>query len=331
MQRALGREKRELSLSGSSPPARPITGRIMAKGLADEINDRGYVVVDGLDGVAHYVPVPVGTDLAQLPLGGIVDLRATGDRRADRAIAAMAVDGVYRTDLHGARLRASRPADADSNELLAGHVRRLEALRRTGIVERLGDGTWRVPADLVERGKVYDRARSGGTTVTVQSYLPIESQVRVIGATWLDQQLAATTRATLASGGFGAMVGDALRARVDFLAEQGLAERRGGHIALTRGLLNELRRRDVERAAQTLAVETGLPHRAISDGSSVSGVYRRSIQLASGRFAMLDDGLGFSLVPWRPVIEQHLGKTVRAIVRGDAVTWELGRQRGLAR
>ncbi|WP_438616911.1 DUF3363 domain-containing protein [Parazoarcus communis] len=28
------------------------------------------------------------------------------------------------------------------------------------------------------------------------------------------------------------------------------------------------------------------------------GVYRRSVMLASGRYAMLDDGRGFSLVPY---------------------------------
>jgi hypothetical protein len=73
---------------------------------------------------------------------------------------------------------------------------------------------------------------------------------------------------------------------------------------------------------------TGLTHRAVADGERVSGTYRRNVQLASGRFAMLDDGTGFSLVPWRPVAEQRLGQQVSAIVRGSSITWELGRQRG---
>jgi len=37
-----------------------------------------------------------------------------------------------------------------------GHVRRLEALRRAGIVERVADGCWKVPADLVEKGRAYE-------------------------------------------------------------------------------------------------------------------------------------------------------------------------------
>ena len=39
--------------------------------------------------------------------------------------------------------------------------------------------------------------------------------------------------------------------------------------------------------------------------------------LVSGRFAMLDDSLGFRLVPWKPVIEQWLGQNMTALVRGD--------------
>lgn len=43
---------------------------------------------------------------------------------------------------------------------------------------------------------------------------------------------------------------------------------------------------------------------------------------------MLDDGMGFSLVPWRPVIEQRLGQAMTAVVRGGGVSWKFGQQRG---
>ena len=97
---------------------------------------------------------------------------------------------------------------------------------------------------------------------------------------------------------------------------------------LARNLLATLRNRDIDAAAKAIASETGLAHRAVSDGERVSGIYRRSVQLASGRFAMLDDGMGFSLVPWKPVIEQRLGQTMAVVVRSNGATWEFGRQRG---
>ena len=57
---------------------------------------------------------------------------------------------------------------------------------------------------------------------------------------------------------------------------------------------------------------------------------RQAVQLASGKFAMLDDGVGFSLVPWRPVIDKRLGQSISATIRGSGVSWEIGRSRGLS-
>jgi hypothetical protein len=209
--------------------------------------------------------------------------------------------------------------------VVAVHVRRLEALRRAGIVERIAEGVWRVPSDLSEQGRQYD-SRLGDVSVTVRSHLSIEQQKRAIGATWLDQQLIVSGK-DLGERGFGAEVRDALSQRSDFLIEQGLAERRGQRTILARNLLATLRERDLEAAALGIAKETGLAYRPAADGERVSGVYRRNVQLASGRFAMLDDGMGFSLVPWKPVIEQRLGQSLSAVTQGGSAAWELSRRR----
>lgn len=142
-------------------------------------------------------------------------------------------------------------------------------------------------ADALNKGDVFT-ARLGGVVVELKSHLPVERQARVIGATWLGQQLIGGGSG-LGDLGFGSEAKQAIQQRVDFLAEQGLAERRGQRVA---------------------------------------GIYRRSVVLASGRYAMRDDGMGFSLVPWKPVIEQRLGQQHAATVRGGSVSWEIGRQRG---
>ena len=89
-------------------------------------------------------------------------------------------------------------------------------------------------------------------------------------------------------------VKDALRERADFLAEQGLAEHRGQRVVLARNLLATLRGRELAQAAKDIAAETGLEHRPVADGQRMAGICRRSVMLASGRYAMLDDGMGFS-------------------------------------
>lgn len=326
MHKALKGRQRELVLEAKM--ATPVIGRIAAKGLADELNDRGYLVVDGIDGRAHYIRLPVGTDLAELPLGGIVEIKSAGGERAvDRNIVGIVRGGLYRTADHLVQLRHER--NPDPQTAVDVHVRRLEALRRADVVERVTDGVWRVPPDFMARAQAHDAQKTAGVTVELRSHLSIEQQVRTRGATWLEHQMVGDTK-VLAQRGFGVQVQDALLERVGFLVEQGLAERRGSRVVLARNLLSTLRDRELVEAGKAIQNETGLIHRPLPDGGCADGVYRRSVQLTSGRFAMLDDGVGFSLVPWRPVVEQRLGQQVSAVVRGQAVTWGLGHRRGVS-
>ena len=57
----------------------------------------------------------------------------------------------------------------------------------------------------------------------------------MIGATWLDQQLIGGGSG-LGNLGFGSEVNQAMQQRAEFLAEQGLAERRGQRVILARNL-----------------------------------------------------------------------------------------------
>lgn len=329
MQRALGSQQREMAVFTPGEAVQPVAGRVVGKGLADELQERGYLVLDGIDGRAHYVALPAGTVLEQFPAGAVVEARGAAEARAvDKTIAGLAEGGLYRTEHHVSMLRSQPARGGDPQETVAVHVRRLEALRRAGLAERVTEGVWRVPADLPERARQHDAQRLVSGSVTLHSHLPIERQTRVIGATWLDRQLIRGA-AGVADKGFGGEVREALRQRSDFLIEQGLAERRGAHTVFARNLLGTLRQRDLDAAGRSLSRETGLPYRPAVDGKRVSGIYHRNVLLASGRFAMLDDGLGFSLVPWRPVIDNRMGQHMTATMRGNGVAWEFGRQRNM--
>ena len=330
MQRAMSGKPRELAVFEPGDDGRTIVGRVAAKGLADELHDRGYLVIDGLDGKAHYVALDARDELANYPIGAVVEVRGSAEvRAADKNIATLASNGLYRTDHHLAIEQGRAKPGRDPQEAVAAHIRRLEALRRAGIVERVAEGLWKVPTDLPEQGRQYDAQRLGGVAVELKSHLPIERQARVIGATWLDQQLIGGGKG-LGALGFGGEAKQAMQQRADFLAEQGLAERRGQRVILARNLLGTLRNRELTQAARDITAETGLEHRPVADGQRVAGIYRRSVILASGRYAMLDDGMGFSLVPWKPVIEQRLGQKIAATVRGGGVSWDVVRGRGMS-
>lgn len=325
MQRAMGGQPRELAVFEPGQEGRTVIGRVTAKGLADELRDRGYLVIDGIDGKAHYVALNARDELANYPTGSVVEVRGSAEiRAADRTITALASDGLYRTDHHLAVAQGQANVGRDPQEVVATYVRRLEALRRAGIVERVAEGLWKVPNDLPERGRQYDAQRLGGVAVDLKSHLPIEQQARVIGATWLDQQLIGAGRG-LGEFGFAGEVRQAMQQRADFLVEQGLAEKQGRRVILARNLLATLRNLELAQVAQDISAETGLEHRPVLDGQRVIGVYRSSTMLSSGRYAVVDDGQAFALVPWKPVIESRIGREIAGTMRGEEMSWEVGR------
>jgi hypothetical protein len=97
--------------------------------------------------------------------------------------------------------------------------------------------------------------------------------------------------------------------------------------------ISEVPQADIAARTYSVAVETcsaSLRFQPSAEGEHVAGIYRQRLNLSSGRFAMIDDGLGFQLVPWRPALERHLGKQVSGVMMsGGKVDWSFDRKRGL--
>jgi type IV secretory pathway VirD2 relaxase len=252
MERGIERGASAYVLAGESLDD-PVIGRLVDRGLDDELKGTAYAVVDGVDGRTHHIKLP--------------DLDAAGDS---------------------------------------------------------------APGSIVELRKFDDARGRRRVALAVRSDLSVEQQVTATGATWLDRQAIAREPVALGGGGFGAEVREAMNARAEHLIEQGLAERQGRSVIFARNLIDTLRRREVEALGEKLAVETGQPFSRSGTGEYVAGTYRQRFALASGRFAMIDDGLGFQLVPWSPSLEKQLGRHVSGVARGDGgIDWSFGRKRGL--
>jgi type IV secretory pathway VirD2 relaxase len=306
------------------PRTRAIVGSIMGRGLHDELNDGHYIMVDAADGRVHYVALDPRQDMDDLPAGAIVEVQPAerGMGRADRIIAEIAQrnGGIYSPELHRAHEGEA------SEEYIKSHVRRLEALRRQNIVQRFADGSWEISDNFEDRvaGVSVKRSRYAARVLTL-SYLSLDQQVLSNGATWLDRQLVGGDPVGLRGGRFGAEAGDAMRRRQEHLVEQGLAELKNDGVRYRHNLLRLLRQRELVAAGDRLAKETGLSFMENPDGARVEGVYRQSVQLASGKFAVLEKSKEFTLVPWRPVLERQRGKMVGGVVRGSTVSFEFSK------
>ena len=264
MHRALKREgvtrSIELYVIQKDEVTRPIVGRVVGKGLAgDELTERTYLVIDGIDGRAHYIEIADPDQLQDIRRGVIIEVAppSIGPRAADRTIAAFARDnfGRYQPSerLIEARQTLRVPHD-DHDGYVEAHVRRLEALRRAGIVEQIDADHWVIPEDFEQRAADYDATRRRTLSVRVLSAFDLEAQITSDGATWLDRQILGRDRAGPVESGFGREVIDAKHRRVQVLIEQGFAEREGeNRIRVRRDLLATLEQREVTRVGQELA------------------------------------------------------------------------------
>jgi len=251
-ERGIERGSASYVLAGESLDV-PVIGRLVERGLDDELKGTAYAVVDGVDGRTHHIRLPHLDATGDSPPGSIVELRAYEDARGERRVA-----------------------------------------------------------------------------LAVRSDLDLQHQVSATGATWLDRQSIAREPVAMSDGGFGAEVRDAMRQRAERLVGEGLAEQQGRRVIFNRNLIDTLRRREVDAVAGRLAKETGQPFKPAESGEYVAGTYRQRLTLASGRFAMIDDGLGFQLVPWSPSLEKQIGRHVSGVARDDGgVDWDFGRKRGL--
>ena len=314
-------------------PATPVTGRVLDKYLANELGDNLTIVVDGIDGRTHHIANIDPMQLEDARIGGVIEIgRAEATARpSDHTIAAIAEDGIYRPSRHLEQAKfEGRVPGGDYEGYVDAHVRRLEALRRAGIAERIDADQWRIPEDFESRAAAYDAGRTRQASVRVLSALDLEKQIGVDGVTWLDRRMIHGETADLAAAGFGQEVREAIDRRREHHVEQGDASRsRDGRVFYRRNLLATLREREVARVGAEMTESKGLPFRAAPDGESVSGKFTGTVQLSSGKFAIVEKSHEFTLVPWRPVIDRQLGREVSGIVQGGSVSWQLGRSRGL--
>jgi Protein of unknown function (DUF3363) len=110
---------------------------------------------------------------------------------------------------------------------------------------------------------------------------------------------------------------------------QGLGQK--GELGLwkpARDMLDTLRRRELLRVAGQLSSELGLNFVESRKGDRIEGTVKRHVDLAQGRFALIEKSREFTLVPWRDVLEKQIGKQVGGIMRESGVSWTIGRGRG---
>ena len=244
------------SVFDTAKPSNRVVGRVAGIGLTDEINDRHYLIVDGIDGKVHYADV--------------------------------------------------------------GHLQP-EFVPEKGMIVAL----------VNKAGTEDDRLR---TRLRILSYLSLEKLMEAEGATWLDKELLSRSPERLVQTGFGAETNAAVARRRQWLVSQrfGIVDTVGNFQPQSR-LLEKLKQRDIRQATQALLKELGLAPVQLVEGERMIGTYDHAINLASGKYAVIQKSKEFILVPWRPELEAMRGKPLSGTASGQGVNWDWDakRQRGM--
>ena len=303
----------------------PTTGAVLRKGMGGEGHDVPYLIVDGMDGRVTTSSISNADDLDGIQRGMIVTLSPPdmAPRKSDRTIASIASanGGIYSAALH----QQSDPRA--TSEFVRAHVRRLEAMRRRGIALRNKDGTWNIPdnylADVRRHQELH--ANKTGVRIHVESWGDVTAQVEANGLTWLDKM----PKAEGPAYGFGQEVETAIEKRLSVLQERGIIE--GAQSHLNRKHYEALKRLGLSHHGEALAKKLGKDFHSLPKSGVVEGVYRESISTPEGKFAVIDRGKTFTLAPWRKILDRARGQAIAGTVRGDHISWQIGKKRGLGK
>lgn len=298
----------------------PVTGRVLGRGVANELSDTAYLVVAGVDGKTYYAALSSYSerDLAQgARTGDLVTLRRAEPHvsgRADLVIVGLADrnGGVYDPEQHIAHARGQRlPYGATPERFVDAHVRRLEALASRGLVTREPDGRYRVPSDLISRLEANTAPGRDNAVLKVDLHgRDLRAQAAARAYTWLDEQLVAgVPRQAAVRTRFQDELIDAADQRAKRLVQLGLAQVDGDRLSIDSRLKPKLVRLERDDAATRLSQRFGR-YVDLDETRRFTGRVAAVETLTSGEHAVVVSADRFTLVPADRGLARLVGKDV---------------------
>jgi len=298
------------------------------KSFAKEI-DKGELnmskaVIRSLDGEHIHTKVSEDETFETLQKGQVITLQPhqQGPRKIDYSIADFAKihDGIYSEARHATEGGNVSPAYAQA------HVRRLEALRQKKLVIRHQDETWHIPKDYLERASNYESERGirMPTQLDRRSTQKLSQMETARGVTWLDERLVEHGPEGVADKVMHASI---LKRQTE-LKKMGYTFGKDGRLQAS--AIDQLRDMDLSSASNGLSETYGKSYTPLGDARQVEGVFQETIERPSGKFAVIERSRDFTLVPWRPVMEKSLGRSISGRISGGGISWDVTKQRGLS-
>ncbi|WFC26922.1 DUF3363 domain-containing protein (plasmid) [Xanthomonas oryzae pv. oryzae] len=317
-----GRLADEKSLETSGP----VQGVILDRGQADKRSGAEYVIVAGFDGQVHYATLSAPSERHLVERGQIGDTVTLDSytppvaTAADKNVLRRLQDEIYSPEAHLEEVKEwdpkRLPGNATPESYIEAHVRRMDALAHRGHVTKLEDGTFQVPADLVERvnaDPTLSDPKRAFVRLDVLGKGPLPQQSQVIARTFLDEQLAAgrleQMKGATSRTRTQAQFLEALEARTDRLVALRMAERTPVGVRLKAGFDEDMRGMELGEAQKRLASKYGQPVN-LDVARRFQGTVEAIENLPSGPHAVIVQNGTFAVVPAKDGLQGQLGNTV---------------------
>jgi len=307
--------------------AEPVSGLVRYFGRPNDTRPGGFVVIENITGQPLYAKVADDETFETLRKGQVVTFTPhhVGPRKIDRSIVAYADkhEGVYSEARHATSSGRVSAAYAQA------HARRLEALRRKNLVVRNKDGSWHIPGDYLDRATQYEseRAQRQPTSLLRDSQQTLDEMKRARGVTWLDRAMHSGSLSD--NEEISLVFEDAMAERTAVQIDLGVRAADGDSFANEE--LDRLEKIDLDDAAKALGEVSGKPYAAMASTRTVEGIYRQAVERPSGKYAVIERSRDFTLVPWRPIMDRRLGKSLIGKVSAGGISWDVTGRQGPSR
>lgn len=307
-----------------------LSGVVMDKGYADELYDRGYLVVAEASGSLHHYHVPSVNSLEKITVGSTVDISVERDspvKKADFNIASFAAlnNGVWDSESFREWTLDEKANQSKSIQIeqvdgyVEAHELRVKRLAGMNMVQELSGNQWRVPNSLVNdlerEADLQISANKLSNSIRKTHHLTLDKQTQYAGKTTIDSVI----NQPLPSGNNGVTnkFVTAYLARKDWLEKQGLEPG-------TKSTMTALDRMERSQVADAFQKKTGLDYKPLGEGESVAGKVIGAVDTGSmKRYVMVGDenSQEFSMVPWRSGKLPEQGQSMAIGVNKEGRAW----------
>ena len=304
-----------------NPSQKPLLGEVIDVGLNDDMYDGVYMILSATDGRHHYIDLGKQISGTLPTKGNIVGISSPDHkpRASDLSIVRVAQtqQGVYSSAAHFAYDGPHQTA------YLTAHKRRLEAMRRKGLVQRLPNGDWLIPRNYLARVQQLD---PGKPLIDIKSWVPLAGLSNVASRNWLDDLVSDPFKDRTMQG-FGYRLQEAIRERRLWLRSHKLAVSKQTGFALMADALEGMTQSYLAKTGKRLAASMSKSYQPVIEDRAVTGRFIKALSLPNGKYAVLESATSLSLMRWKPMLEKYRGQQVTAVMRGKNINWSVAQSR----